>query len=93
MFRRHEDQVVVAPHLLQDGGQSVEVSVGEVLSFPQVKDNPCGAGPGRKVVQVPGEGHTHTDTQSTRGRNVQSIVRLYLFIDIVCEREIGRAHV
>lgn len=56
MVLGHGGEVAVAAaHLLQHGGQFIEVSVREVLGLPQVQDHACRTGLGGKIVQVPGE--------------------------------------
>lgn len=47
------DAVVMTTHLLQDGGELVEVSMWEVLSFPQVQNHSGRTRLSRKVVEIP----------------------------------------
>lgn len=47
------DAVVMATHLLQDGGELVEVSVREVLSFPEIQNHSGWTRLSRKVVEIP----------------------------------------
>lgn len=55
MVLGHGGEVAVAAaHLLQHGGQFIQVSVREVLGLPQVQDHTCRTGLGGKVVQIPG---------------------------------------
>src|SRR4029434_10928465 len=54
----------MATHFLQDGGQLVEVPVGEVLRLPQVQDHAGRARLGGKVVQVPASRNTQVDRRA-----------------------------
>lgn len=58
----HGNDVLVTAHLLQNGGQAVQVPVGKVLSFPQVQDHAGRTRLGGEVVQIPAREHTHTHT-------------------------------
>lgn len=50
----HHD-VLVTPHLLQHGRQTVQIAVGEVLRLPKVQDHPRRTRLGGEVVEIPAE--------------------------------------